>query len=120
MSSSRGGALTVSGAPGSRRCTTSESSSASAVRPSSPMVRSASCGSATWPASACTTIAVTWWPTTSCSSRATTVRCSSQAACPRSSSASPTSSVVRTRERSSSPAAPPRAVARNGAKLPES
>ena len=27
-------------------------------------------GSPTWPASACTTIAVTWWPTTSCSSRA--------------------------------------------------
>ena len=70
MSSSRGGADTVSGGVGSRRCTTSASSSPSAVRPRSPIVRSARSGSLTWPASACTTIAVTWWPTTSCSSRA--------------------------------------------------
>ena len=80
MSSSRGGADTDSGAAGSRRCTTRPSSSPRAVRPSSAMVRSAVAGSPTWPASAVTTIAVTWWPTTSCSSRARTVRCSSQAA----------------------------------------
>ena len=41
MSSRRGGADTDSGAAGSRRCTTSPSSSPRAVRPSSAMVRSA-------------------------------------------------------------------------------
>ena len=41
------------------------------------MVRSAARGSPSWPASAWTTIAVTWWPTTSCSSRAT--RCAAPA-----------------------------------------
>ncbi len=94
-----------SGDSGSRRCTTSASSSPRAVRPSPPMSRSAPSGSAICPASACTTIAVTWWPTTSCSSRARLVRCSSQAAWPRSTFASPESWSVRSRARSRSPEA---------------
>ena len=115
MSSSRGGAETTRGESGSRRCTTSASSSPSALRPRSPMLRSAASGSAICPASACTTIAVTWWPTTSCSSRARLVRCSSQAARPRSAWASPESWSVCSRARSSRPRLPPRMTPKNAA-----
>ena len=76
------------------------------------MLRSAACGSPICPASACTTIAVTWWPTTSCSSRARLVRCSSQTALPRRVWAWSVSCFSVNRDRSSNPSPPPRATAK--------
>ena len=71
--------------PSSRRISTRAWRPVAAIASKAPAARSGSVATATGPASACTTIMLTWWATTSCSSRA--IRARSEATARRASEA---------------------------------
>ena len=91
--------------PSSRRISTRAWRPVAAIASKAPAARAGSVATATRPASACTTIMLTWWATTSCSSRA--IRARSEATARRASSArSRSSRAPAPGARRSAPAAP--------------